>query len=154
MGYYSDAALCLRESDFKGLLAEAKTIDKSVYNDLAKHTSITVIDTLIDGDKVLCVRWDGVKWYEEFPSIQLIENWMDGDSGCHPFKFVRLGEEYEDIEIRQSDGFEFDEYIYPIRYIENDGGPSSCRYVISEETEEDVCPVSEPDRDSIFDLLM
>lgn len=66
-------------------------------------------------------RFDGIKWYDSFPDIQALEafmehmgsesiedaegNQLDGDE-C--FRFVRTGEEYDDIEQR---GWAFD--IYP-----------------------------------------
>ena len=69
-------------------------------------------------------EWDDVKWYDSNEGIQAIEdfiNWaedkleiagkeIDGDDH---FRFVRIGEEYEDIEIR---GYGFD--IHPVRSIE------------------------------------
>tara|TARA_R110002074_G_scaffold114261_1_gene244297 strand:+ start:1250 stop:1618 length:369 start_codon:yes stop_codon:yes gene_type:complete len=68
--------------------------------------------------------WEGIKWYDSYEEIQAIEdfiNWaedkleingkeIDGDDH---FRFVRIGEEYEDIEIR---GYGFD--IHPVRSIE------------------------------------
>ena len=68
--------------------------------------------------------WEGIKWYDSYEEIQAIEdfiNWaedkleiagkeIDGDDH---FRFVRIGEEYEDIETR---GYGFD--IHPVRSIE------------------------------------
>jgi len=73
-------------------------------------------------DGSVMFRFDSIKWYDSFPEIQAIEEFMahmsceadlkdaegnqlDGDE-C--FRFVRTGEEYEDIEQR---GWAFD--IYP-----------------------------------------
>ena len=68
--------------------------------------------------------WEGIKWYDSYEEIQAIEdfiNWaedklkIDGKEidGDDHFRFVRIGEEYEDIEIR---GYGFD--IHPVRSIE------------------------------------
>ena len=72
----------------------------------------------------LFFEWDHIKWYDSYEEIQAIEdfiNWaedklkIDGKEidGDDHFRFVRLGEEYEDIEIR---GYGFD--IHPTRSIE------------------------------------
>ena len=72
----------------------------------------------------LFFEWDGIKWYDSYEEIQAIEdfiNWaedklkIDGKEvdGDDHFRFVRIGEEYEDIEIR---GYGFD--IHPTRSIE------------------------------------
>jgi hypothetical protein len=69
-------------------------------------------------------EWEDIKWYDSHESIQAIEdflNWaqdrhtiggeeIDGDDH---FRFVRIGEEYDDIETR---GWGFD--IHPVRSIE------------------------------------
>lgn len=154
MGYYSDAALCLRERDFKELLAEEKKVGSDAYNFLAL-ADITVIDEC-GGDKVLCVRWTSVKWYHDFEEIQVIEAWMDEGNGYHPYNFVRLGEDYEDIEHRQSSNYEFDEYIYPERYIGLNDGAFRIEYIPDETDDgssEEVQPVSDADRDSIFEMI-
>ena len=67
-------------------------------------------------------QWDSIKWYDSFPDVQAIESFMDHmvseadleDSegkqvdGDELFRFVRTGEEYDDIEQR---GYAFD--VYP-----------------------------------------
>jgi hypothetical protein len=53
-------------------------------------------------------RWDNVKWYEEFPEVDAVEDimhrWEDlfwRDDGYHyHYEFIRIGEELEDIESR------------------------------------------------------
>jgi len=72
----------------------------------------------------LFFEWDSIKWYDSYESIQAIEdfiNWaedklkIDGKEidGDDHFRFVRIGEEYDDIETR---GWGFD--IHPVRSIE------------------------------------
>ena len=62
-------------------------------------------------------RFDSIKWYEGYKEIEAIESFMshmDCDEaeelgeGVEHYRFVRTGEDYEDIEQR---GFAFD--IYP-----------------------------------------
>lgn len=154
MGYYSDVALCLRERDFKELLAEEKKVGSGAYNFLAL-TDITVIDEC-GGDKILCVNWKSVKWYSDFEEIRVIESWMDEGNGYHPYNFIRLGEDYADIDHRQSSNYEYDEYIYPERYIGLSGDALRYEYIpdgLPDDTWEEVQPVSDADRDSIFEMI-
>jgi hypothetical protein len=67
-------------------------------------------------------HWKGIKWYESYAGVQAVENFMDKlDEGdmikidgeeidlCEMYRFVRTGEESEDIVCR---GYGF-EGIYP-----------------------------------------
>ena len=70
------------------------------------------------GDKSWLIRWDSIKWYESYEDIQTIEKFVqeaasdeyefevDGkaQSSCEHIKFVRVGEESDDIEM-QGEGF-------------------------------------------------
>ena len=70
------------------------------------------------------MRWDHVKWYDSFPEIGMLNNLIeamecddldnfgikvlenhDGEGYNEMFRFIRIGEEYEDIETR---GYGFD----------------------------------------------
>ena len=85
-----------------------------------KHHDIKIEDFQgVEGS--IMFQWDSIKWYDSFPDVKAIEafmehmgsesiedaegNQLDGDE-C--FRFVRTGEEYDDIEQR---GWAFD--IYP-----------------------------------------
>ena len=72
----------------------------------------------------LFFEWSYIKWYDSFEEVQAIEDFLswaedkleiDGKEidGDEHFRFVRIGEEYEDIEVR---GYAFD--IHPVRGIE------------------------------------
>lgn len=54
---------------------------------------------------VICLRWDWLKWYSEFSEVQAIEEFLvklsDEDK---PYKFIRIGEDIEDIEIEYNYG--------------------------------------------------
>ena len=69
-------------------------------------------------------EWHGIKWYDSYEPIRAIEDFMDwaqdrikiGDEeidGDDHYRFVRIGEEYDDIETR---GWGFE--IHPVRSIE------------------------------------
>ena len=72
----------------------------------------------------LFFEWDGIKWYDSYEEIRAIHDFLDwaqdrikiGDEeidGEEHYRFVHIGEEYDDIETR---GWAFD--IHPVRSIE------------------------------------
>lgn len=103
MGYYSDVALCLTKNGMDQLkiaLAEAER---------DKPDSLAAIKILI-GDEpsrtdestgAVVFLWEGERWYDEFDEIAFVEEFMDNLSH-EDFLFIRLGEDYDDIEIRGS----------------------------------------------------
>ena len=69
-------------------------------------------------------EWEGIKWYDSYEPIQAIQDFMDwaqdrikiGDNeidGEEHYRFVRIGEDYDDIETR---GWGFE--IHPVRSID------------------------------------
>ena len=121
MGYRSQVVLAIGEAlmpQFMVTMAKSPQARAMCFGDGEPQRDF-------QGEKgSLFFEWDGIKWYDSYEEIQAIEdfiNWaedkleiggkeIDGDDH---FRFVRLGEEYEDIEIR---GYGFD--IHPVRSIE------------------------------------
>ena len=101
MGYYSNVGLVLKKDanailKAKLLLLDCSGRNKYVPNFLLHNPDIT---TAKNGD--VLYYWRDVKWYEDFPEIQFIEdNLTDFDS--NDYQFIRIGEEETDIE-RQGD---------------------------------------------------
>ena len=103
MGYYSDVALCLTKNgmdQLKTALAEAER---------NKPDSFAAIKILI-GDEpsrtdertgAVVFLWEGERWYDEFDEIAFVEEFMD-NLPHEDFLFIRLGEDYDDIETRGS----------------------------------------------------
>ena len=69
-------------------------------------------------------EWEGIKWYDNYEPIRAIEDFMswacdkhtiDGEEidGDEHYRFVRIGEEYDDIETR---GWGFE--IHPVTSID------------------------------------
>jgi len=60
-----------------------------------------------DNDSFTVLDYSGWKWYESYPDIQAIENFMGylEDQG-HSWMFWRKGEDLEDIDIRDGDGYD------------------------------------------------
>lgn len=56
-----------------------------------------------DNDRVLKFSLEGVKWYPDYPEVQMFENMLsafDGEIEGYCTEFVRIGEESDDVEDR------------------------------------------------------
>lgn len=117
MGYRSDVGIKCGENAYKMFEPVIKGdgfnnwfIPNTVYKD--SNNNYTFI-------------WEWVKWYDEFDEVQNIEHVMDmlddiadydNDKG-YGYHFIRIGEEYDDIEERYTDYLDF----YVTRTIDVDG---------------------------------
>ena len=121
MGYRSQVVLAIAEPlipQFMVTMAKCPEARAMCFGDADQTRDF-------QGEKgSLFFEWDSIKWYAGYEEVQAIEdflNWaedklkIDGKEidGDDHFRFVRLGESYEDIEIR---GYGFD--IHPTRSIE------------------------------------
>ena len=121
MGYRSQVVLAIAEPlipQFMVTLAKCPAARPLCFGD-AEHQRD------FQGEKgSFFFEWDSIKWYDSFQEVQAIEdflNWAEdrhtiGDEeidGDDHFRFVRIGEEYDDIETR---GWGFE--IHPVRSIE------------------------------------
>ena len=109
MGYRSEVVLAVNKEIMPEFLAYLATNDEAKSLVFSEHCALTQ-DYMGDGH--LLVSWSGIKWYEGFPDVDVIEKFtceMDEDTdNSEMFRFVRVGEEYEDIEVR---GYGFDIFV-------------------------------------------
>lgn len=102
MGYRSEVALATRKQDFK------------ILKNLAKENQI-VLDFIDEADikaddDIVILHWDWVKWYSDYPEIKAIDKFLDKlREKDAPYKFIRIGESAEDVEVDINYGNE-DEY--------------------------------------------
>lgn len=54
-----------------------------------------------EGSGAVVFLWEGERWYNEFDEIAFVEEFMD-NLPHEDFLFIRLGEDYDDIETRGS----------------------------------------------------
>jgi len=121
MGYRSQVVLAIGEAlipQFMVTMAKCPEARAMCFGDADQTRDF-------QGEKgSLFFEWDHIKWYAGYEEVQAIEdflNWaedklkIDGKEidGDEHFRFVRIGEEYDDIETR---GWGFD--IHPVRSIE------------------------------------
>lgn len=107
MGYRSEIVLVVGKEAlplFMTALArepEARTLCYSLAD--------KVLDDYCDG--AVLFQWDHIKWYDCFKEIVAIEEFMndcDSEGLDEHYRFVRVGDETDDIEER---GYGFDVYI-------------------------------------------
>ena len=103
MGYYSDVALCLTKNGMDQLKTALAKAERN------NPDSFAAIKMLIGGEPSksdegsgsVVFLWEGEKWYEEFAEMAFVAKLMDS-LPSEDFLFIRLGEDYDDIETRGS----------------------------------------------------
>ena len=101
MGYYSDVALCLTKNGMDQLKTALSEAERN------NHGNFAAIKMLIAGEPskidertgAVVFLWKGEKWYEEFAEMAFVAKLMDS-LPSEDFLFIRLGEDYDDIETR------------------------------------------------------
>jgi len=108
MGYRSDGKIVFYALKQKDHAAIKLWVDENFPKDDFDYE-----EREMNGRKIMEFSFSGWKWYESYPEVQAIEKAMndfcalfDGENAAVEvaMEFVRLGEEYEDIEIKQSGG--------------------------------------------------
>lgn len=116
MGYYSDVR-CLIYGPKDAMLrwTTAQRLDpKSPLNAWRDQFSEYLVDSGGDGTVVLDLHWDGVKWYDDYPTISAFGALLRAinDDSCSEtpsgieYEFIRVGEENGDIETDYSNSTE------------------------------------------------
>ena len=103
MGYYSDVALCLTKNGMDQLKTALAEAEKNNPDNFAA-IKILIGDEPSRTDEstgAVVFLWKGEKWYDEFAEVAFVEAFMDSLSD-EDFLFIRLGEDYDDIETRGS----------------------------------------------------
>ncbi|QTO39592.1 hypothetical protein [Desulfovibrio desulfuricans] len=103
MGYYSNVALCLTKNgmdQLKTALAEAEK------NNPGNFAAIKMLiggepSKIDEGSGSVVFLWEGEKWYDEFDEIAFVGEFMN-NLPHEDFLFIRIGEDYDDIETRGS----------------------------------------------------
>ena len=109
MGYRSEVVLAVNKEIMPEFLAHLATSDQAKSLVFSDHCHL---DQDYCGEGHLLVNWTDIKWYEGYPDVDVIEQFtceMDQDiASGELFRFVRVGEDYEDIEQR---GYGFDIFV-------------------------------------------
>jgi len=103
MGYRSDVVLAVSEElmpHFLGALAKTPEARAFVFKD---HCAM---EENYDGKKTFLVHWSSVKWYDSFPGVAAVQEFVErcenGDIDLEDlddhYRFIRLGEDTSDME--------------------------------------------------------
>ena len=115
MGYRSDVAIAIHK-DLQGDFLTFLNTEKLMSEIFGDHSDFD-LDKNYQGDGHWLFTADQIKWYatwEEFADIQMFEKFMDAMEEDvekrEKFRFLRIGEEIEDIEYR-GDWYASDIYV-------------------------------------------
>ena len=115
MGYRSQVVLAISKHLTPFLMMKISQ-NKEAEELVFKHTD--EFDRDYNGDKSWLIRFDSIKWYESYEDIQTLEKFIEeacsdeyefevdgkAEASSDHIRFVRVGEESDDIELR-GDGF-------------------------------------------------
>ena len=109
MSYRSDVAITMRKEDYELL----KEFDKENKNLIDLLESATIREKA----GAVSLYWEWLKWYDSFSEVEAIEEFLgklsDEDK---PYKFIRIGEEWDDIEREENwgDEMKYGEVCYTV----------------------------------------
>ena len=116
MGYRSEVVLAIDAKlvpAFMAMFAKCEATQKLCTQECDE------LNTDYDGTGNWFMRWDGIKWYESYPEIAMLTSFVeaiesddltafgikalddhDGEEYSELFRFVRIGEDNDDIEVK------------------------------------------------------
>ena len=113
MGYRSEVVLAVSKKMMPHFLGHLSQCEDAAYKFVFMEADKKIED--YDGDGTTMFLWEGIKWYDSFPEVKAItdfvsmstdylssicedvEEFQRGNYGEH-FRFVRMGENNEDVE--------------------------------------------------------
>ena len=105
MGYYSDVVIALKKADFHKMKSEIyyNILDKDLQK-LTKEVLSLAEKTEIERntEDYLVLRWAYIKWDSFFGEIKYINDYL---LKLPHYDFVRIGEDYDDIEVYHKTGY-------------------------------------------------
>lgn len=127
MGYYSDVAIAMYRKDFEKMVKVAKS--RETTDGLTLIRAANLYESKINEVPTITMLWDCVKWYESFGSVKFIMSYLNENDIIYQFR--RIGEEYEDIEIKSNDDkYELVDLVDILRDIYVDGNTIDSKELI------------------------
>ena len=110
MGYRSVVALAVSKKMMPHFLGHLSQCEDAAYKFVFLETDKKIED--YDGDGTTMFLWESIKWYDSYPEVRAITDFVsmntdylysaskdfDNHSYAEHFRFVRMGEDNEDIE--------------------------------------------------------
>lgn len=102
MGYWSSVKLILTDTGMKRLREKVKRPADDDLSLEAEQASVIYEAYKIDSDRYWLLEWPDTKWYDEPHGLQtpcaVAELRRELREQDEPFDFMRVGEDYEDVE--------------------------------------------------------
>lgn len=97
MGYRSDVVVILSDTAY----AKFHVLYPDLFSNLEDLLVTRPVEEIVQSDKsrIWFLVSEHIKWYDSYDEVQQFERFLD-ELDPEDFKFVRIGEEYEDIEIK------------------------------------------------------
>lgn len=92
MGYRSEVAFVIKKEAVMKMLLKGHKFP-SIFNE-AEHDEF--------GEDADGYTFDSIKWYSNYAHIQEAETYLDAIDDTESFGFVRVGGEYDDVEMQGS----------------------------------------------------
>ena len=87
MGYYSQVAIAMRKEEFNTLKNEYEP------NNHDLETLLRVASVKEHSDFVT-LEWNWIKWYDTFPEVRVVNQFLFDLDADIPYKFIRIGEDF------------------------------------------------------------
>lgn len=101
MGYYSDVALALKGDTLEKFKNKLAKLPEETRKDIMPLFDYA--DKHLSEEEAECWFWKDIKWYvgwpKDFPDVDFVDKFLEQADGEEVY-FVRIGEEYDDNEIR------------------------------------------------------
>ena len=119
MGYRSQVAIAIHPDKVGDFLAVLSTSEAAL--DLCRGSDNGIqTDVFMKGD--MFIEISGIKWYDSYEEVEIIDKFIadtiDEDDGWDMVRFVRIGEELDDVKLCGEYASEFLCVTPPSIYIE------------------------------------
>lgn len=106
MGYRSDVRIITSKEGFEKLKGFVESYLKENNKDGTIDNLLESCDVKQEGKKQIYFGWDWSKWYEgDYPEVDAIMEGIDHlEKNEYSYRYMRIGESYDDIEERFYDG--------------------------------------------------
>lgn len=119
MGYRSDVAYVIKFDDVEQ--RDAFVVLMRAKNEALITQALDEIGHDNDKDPIITFSCESTKWYEGYPDVQVHHMLMDQAHELYgaSYRFVRVGEDNNDIDIQEVDekGLDLGEYVEPLTSI-------------------------------------
>ncbi len=101
MGYRSDVALALSKTGVEKFTTALNDscLDYGIANEVKALLESRARHLTDPENGAELWYWEDIKWYTDYPDVNFIENFLSSLVDDEDYRFMRLGEDYEDVEV-------------------------------------------------------